>query len=76
MNLFETLDYKSWVNERIQTLPKGGRGQYKQMSDHMGVNPTIVTQVFNGDRELTPEQASPVLSGVGPFEVKFVSVYG
>lgn len=56
MNLFDTIDYKSWVNSHIQSLPKGGRGQYKQMADYMSVNPTIVTQVFNGDRELTPEQ--------------------
>ncbi len=57
MNLFEFEDYKVWVNARIQSLPKSGRGQYKRIAEHLSVNATIVTQVFNGDRELTPEQA-------------------
>ncbi len=57
MNLFEFEDYKKWVNTRIQGLPKAGRGQYKRIAEHLSVNATIVTQVFNGERDLTPEQA-------------------
>ena len=50
-------DYKIWVNEKIQAMPKQGRGQYRRLADHLHTSPTIITQVFKGDRELTPEQA-------------------
>lgn len=57
MSLFDFEDYKKWVHTRIAALPKGGRGQLKKIADHLGASPTIVTQVFNGSRDLTPEQA-------------------
>ena len=57
MILFGYDDYKKWVREALQAMPKGGRGQLKKIADYLGTSPTIVTQVFGGDRELTPEQA-------------------
>ncbi len=57
MRIFEYLDYKRWVLERLAQMPKGGRGQFASIAKHLGASPTIVTQVFNGPRELTPEQA-------------------
>lgn len=57
MTIFDYEDYKKWVRGRLASLPKSGRGQLKRIADHLGASPTIVTQVFNGDRELTPEQA-------------------
>jgi uncharacterized protein (TIGR02147 family) len=57
MSIFEYKNYKKWVNFYISSMPKGGRGQYRKMSEHMRTSATIVTQVFKGERELTPEQA-------------------
>jgi uncharacterized protein (TIGR02147 family) len=57
MNIFEHDNYKLWVRSILEAMPKGGRGQLKKIADFIGTSPTIVTQVFNGDRELTPEQA-------------------
>lgn len=57
MSIFEYDDYKKWLNERLQGMPKHGRGQLRKIAQHLNTSPTIVTQVFNGDRELTPEQA-------------------
>lgn len=57
MTIFEFEDYKKWVREVLRSMPKEGRGQLKRIADAISASPTIVTQVFNGDRELTPEQA-------------------
>jgi uncharacterized protein (TIGR02147 family) len=57
MGIFEYLDYKKWVRDRIQAMPKQGRGQLKKIADHLGASPAIISQVFGGERELTPEQA-------------------
>lgn len=55
--IFEYLDYKKWVNDRIAAMPKGGRGQYMRMVETLNTSSAIITQIFKGDRELTAEQA-------------------
>ncbi len=55
--IFEYVDYKKWVNDTISSMPKGGRGQYMRIVEYLGTSSAIVTQIFKGDRELTPEQA-------------------
>lgn len=57
MSIFEYDDYKKWTNYTITTMAKGGRGQYRKIAEFLNTSPTIVTQVFNGDRELTSEQS-------------------
>ncbi len=57
MDIFEYDDYKKWVIAKIDFLANKGRGQYSRIAEHLNTSPTIVTQVFKGDRELTPEQA-------------------
>lgn len=55
--IFSHLNYKEWVNERIRSMPKGGRGQYMRIVEYLGTSSAIITQIFKGSRELTPEQA-------------------
>lgn len=55
--IFEYTNYKKWVNDRIAAMPKSGRGQYQRIVERLSTNSSIVTQIFRGDRELTPEQA-------------------
>ena len=55
--VFGYTDYKKWVNDRISAMPNGGRGQYSRIVEHIGSSSAIVTQIFKGSRELTPEQA-------------------
>lgn len=57
MSIFEFEDYKKWTNSTIEGMAKGGRGQYRRIADFLNTSPTIVTQVFKGDRELTAEQS-------------------
>jgi len=55
--IYEYRDYKKWVNDRIAAMPKGGRGQYMRIVEALGTSSAIITQIFKGERELTPEQA-------------------
>ena len=55
--IFKYTDYKKWVVERIESMPKAGRGQYMRIVEHLGTSSAIVTQIFKGSRDLTAEQA-------------------
>lgn len=57
MAIYQYDSYKKWVNDQIQAMPKAGRGQYRRLAEHLHTNSAIITQVFKGERELTPEQA-------------------
>lgn len=57
MSLFEHTNYKKWVRDWLHGQPRQGRGQLRRIAEYLNASPTIVSQVFNGDRELTPEQA-------------------
>jgi plasmid maintenance system antidote protein VapI len=57
-DLYSSDCYKKWVNDKIHAMPKRGRGQYRILADFLHTSPTIITQVFRGDRELTAEQAT------------------
>ncbi|MCB0356151.1 MAG: TIGR02147 family protein [Bdellovibrionales bacterium] len=62
MNLFKYEDYKSYIKDRIQQMPRKGRGQLRQLAMHLGVSTVQVSHVFTGDRELNPELALEVAS--------------
>lgn len=57
MTIFEFDDYKKFVDARIKDYPSGGRGVFKLMAEAMKVPRSTLSQVFNGERDLTFEQA-------------------
>jgi uncharacterized protein (TIGR02147 family) len=57
MTLYEYTDYKTYVNDWIEAQPSNGHGQLRQMSLYLQINSVVMSQVFRGDRDLTPEQA-------------------
>jgi uncharacterized protein (TIGR02147 family) len=56
MTIFNYSDYKLYIRERVQQMPHRGRGQFRQMALHLDVNSTVISQIFKGDRQLSPEQ--------------------
>ena len=70
MNIFEYTNYKKYVNDRIENMPKRGHGQYRKMSNFLAVNSVNVSQVFKGDRDLTVEQACEVCEFFGLSELE------
>lgn len=73
MNLFEFEDYKTYVRERIENMPKKGRGEFRRIAEVLGVSSTIVSHVFKGDRHLTSDQALQlsIHLGLNPLETRF-----
>ncbi|MBX9768314.1 MAG: TIGR02147 family protein [Bdellovibrionales bacterium] len=56
MTLFEYDNYKAYVLGILKKMPNAGYGQFRKIAKHLQVNSVIVSQVFKGDRQLSPEQ--------------------
>jgi uncharacterized protein (TIGR02147 family) len=63
MNIFRHDDYKAYVNERVRQMPD--KGQFRKIAHHLGVQASLISQIFRGDKDLTPEQASLLASYLG-----------
>lgn len=63
--IFDYHDYKKYFLQRIEAMPRGGRGQLQKLAAHLSVHPTLVSQVFRGPKNLTPEQACKAADYLG-----------
>lgn len=57
MTIYEFNDYKKFVIFRIERSPRGGRGLYRRIAELLGIHTSYVSQIFSGDRDISPEQA-------------------
>jgi uncharacterized protein (TIGR02147 family) len=73
VTIFEYSDYKRYVEKRIHAMPGRGRGEFRKIADHLRMHPTMVSQVFKGDKDLTREQALDlcVYFGLGELETEY-----
>lgn len=69
-NVFDYSSYKDFVRDWVHRLPKRGYGQYKRIAAHLGVGTVLVSQVFNGDRDLSEEQALELSLYLGLLETE------
>ena len=58
MNLFEHEEYKKYTNEFIYLRPSNGRGQYLKIAKLLNIHTSLVSQIFKGEKDLTPEHAA------------------
>lgn len=63
--IFSTTDYKAYVRRWLEERPGRGRGEYRKISEHLGVSATLISQVFSGNKDLTPEQACELVDYLG-----------
>lgn len=65
-------DYRSALRARIQSMPSRGHGQLTKIARHLGVHPTLITQILNGAKNLSPEHALLIAEylGLGEFETE------
>jgi len=73
MILFKYDCYKTYVSDRIERMPNGGRGEFRRLASAMKMHPTTVSQVFRGSKDLTFEQAGKLcaLWGLDPRESEY-----
>lgn len=69
-SLFAFDDYKAAFDARLKAMPKAGHGQLRKIAEHLRVNSVVMSQVFRGDKHLTPEQAVDVAGYFGWSELE------
>jgi uncharacterized protein (TIGR02147 family) len=57
-NIWQFDHYRDYLKAFIQYQPNGGRGQASKISSALGIHTTLFSQILNGHRDLTMEQAS------------------
>jgi uncharacterized protein (TIGR02147 family) len=60
--LFKTADFRIYVQNWVSGRP---RGEYRRISEALTMHTTLVSQVFNGKKCLTEEQAANLCSHMG-----------
>ena len=65
MSIFEYSDYKRYLQETLASFPKKGYGQTLRVAEHLGVHPTLVSQILNGERDFSTEQIHKLTSYLG-----------
>jgi len=55
-------------------MPKRGRGEYRKIAETLRMHPTLVSQVFKGNKDLTREQALDLSNylGLGELETDYL----
>ncbi len=70
MKIFEFSDYKRFLWGFIESQPKRGRGLVKAIGEHIGIDPSQVSQVLSGTKDFTEEQSILVCQFVGLNELE------
>lgn len=71
--IFKYSDYKAFVRDWVKSRP---RGEYRKISAAVGVSSTLISQVFNGEKDLNAEQACELgeYLGLNPSESRYLSL--
>jgi len=64
-NLFEIEGYKEFLRLRLKSMPKEGHGQISRIAEVLQMHPTRLSQILNGDVNLTMEQAAKLAVHLG-----------
>lgn len=56
MTVFESMNYREFLEDYIKKLPRGGHGFKLKMAEALLVHPTLVTQVLKGHKSFSAEQ--------------------
>lgn len=70
MGLFEYGDYRIYLREHIQSLPKKGRGELSKIAKYLGVNSTWVSQIMSGSQSFNVEQGYSLSQYFGHTELE------
>lgn len=57
VKVFHFNSYKKFFNAWIQQQPNNGHGEYRRLSIALGISTTMVSQIFNGEKDISMELA-------------------
>jgi len=74
MDLFNFDDYKKALNAILHEKRKQQKGLSRKISEHLGVHPTLVSQVLTGSKDFSEEQMLSVCEflGIARLETKYL----
>jgi uncharacterized protein (TIGR02147 family) len=58
VSVFNFKDFRIFIRAQWKVLPKAGYGQSRKLAEHLGVHTTLVSQIMQGDKAFTLEQAA------------------
>jgi uncharacterized protein (TIGR02147 family) len=61
IKIWDYNNYKQFLNDLIKTFPSNGRGQLRKIALKLNVHPTLISQVLNGIKDFSFEQAYGVV---------------
>jgi uncharacterized protein (TIGR02147 family) len=72
-SIFDYRSYKSFVQDWVKSSPTGSRGQYRRFAEALRMHTTTVSQIFQGEKDLTLEQAKEATEyfGLSKFEARY-----
>ena len=56
VSIYQYGDFRKYVRNRFEEMPKKGHGQAFKLAKYLGVHPTLMSQILRGDRVFTLEQ--------------------
>jgi len=60
VSIYQFNSYKMFFNDWVARQPKNGHGEYRRLALALGVSTTLISQVFNGDKDISLEMASDI----------------
>lgn len=60
MSIYQFDSYKNYFNDWVQKQPKSGHGEYRRLAVALNVSTTLISQIFNGDKQVSLEIASDI----------------
>jgi uncharacterized protein (TIGR02147 family) len=57
VSVFEFEDYRKFLRAYLETLPKGGHGQLRQIARKINIHTTYISQVLSGLKNFSADQA-------------------
>lgn len=65
ISVYEFKSYKDFVREWVKGQPKEGRGIFKRMAEKLATSSTMMSHVFQGDKDLSFEMAHDLAEFLG-----------
>jgi uncharacterized protein (TIGR02147 family) len=65
MAIFESSNYRIFLNNRMKKLQVSGRGVKTKLAEHLNINSTMISQILSGTKDFSIEQAIKVAQYLG-----------
>jgi len=70
ISIFSYQEFRKYILDRFGEMPRGGHGQSRKLASFVGIHTTLVSQILNGTRCLTAEQAALTCEFLGLSELE------